>query len=392
MSAQQGVAEPRARDKGPLTAGPPRARIRLAFLDGLRAVAATYVILFHAVLGFSERNLIGVFRPLRRLFAFGHEAVAIFIVLSGYCLMLPIIRKNPSELSLELGPFVKRRAFRILPPYFATLLLSAGALVCLPVLKTPHTGTIWDETLPGLTPGPLLSHALLVHNWSPEWGYQINGPLWSVATEWQIYFFMPLLLLPLWRRLGAGWALLVAVLLGYAPLLFAAKQAQVAIPWYLFLFALGMAAAAVSVAPSGFGAAWRRAVPWRPVSVGLWLLCLLLSTAMPSLWFGLKPLVDALIGAATAALLVHLTACVDSGSRGRLLQFLEWPPLVKLGHFSYSVYLTHLPILALCYFGLRPLEAKPPLLVLGMLLLGTPASLLFAYGFHLGVERRFMRS
>jgi peptidoglycan/LPS O-acetylase OafA/YrhL len=360
-------------------------------LDGLRALAASYVVLFHAVLGFSAENLSGPFRPLRRIFAFGHEAVAIFIVLSGYCLMLPVIRSSPGELRIAFAPFVRRRALRILPPYFATLALTAAAIACLPVLRTPGTGTIWDESLPGLELGPLLSHALLVHNWSPTFGYQINGPLWSVASEWQIYFFFPLLLLPLWRRGGMLLALLGAGLVGYAPLLFAPRAAGVAIPWYLLLFALGMAAAAVGFSPSGLAARLRDALPWRPLCAGLWLGCLVFSNAAPALWFGLKPLIDALVGVATAALLVHLTSRAVAAERGRLLPILEWQPLVRLGHFSYSLYLTHLPVLALCYFAVRPLQAKPPLLALAMLTLGPLASLLVAYGFHLAIERRFMR-
>ena len=122
-----------------------------------------------------------------------------------------------------------------------------------------------------------------------------------------------------------------------------------------------------------------------------WLACALLSTLWPELWFGSKPAVDAFVGLAAATTLVHLTARTVSGSRGRLLPFLEATPLVKLGHFSYSVYLTHLPVLALCYFPLRPLALHPPLLALAMLTLGTTASLLFGYAFHRVVERRFMR-
>jgi peptidoglycan/LPS O-acetylase OafA/YrhL len=355
----------------------------------LRALAALYVVAFHAVLGFSAQNLSGPFRPLRRLFAFGHEAVAIFIVLSGYCLMLPVLRASPLELKLELVSFVRRRAFRILPPYFAALALSVIALGCIPFLRNGATSTIWDETLPGLALAPLLSHALLVHNWSPEWGYQINGPLWSVATEWQIYFFFPLLLLPVWRRFGPLVTLLVAGVLGYAPLWLTAKPALVAIPWYLFLFALGMLAAAAGFAPRG--ERLRLAVPWRKVSGALWVGCLLFSTAAPAVWFACKPLVDALIGLATATLLVHLTNRAGAHERGRLLPLLEWRPLLTLGHFSYSLYLTHLPILAVCYFTLRPLEARPPLLALSMLTIGTLASLAFGYGFHLSVERHFIR-
>src|SRR5688572_4097551 len=117
MSSQGGFAEPEGRDKGPSLAGPAKAdekpALRLAYLDGLRAVAAAYVVMFHAVLGFSAQELSGPWRVMRRALAFGHEAVAIFIVLSGYVLMLPVVRRDPKRLPVDFVKFVKRRAFRI---------------------------------------------------------------------------------------------------------------------------------------------------------------------------------------------------------------------------------------------------------------------------------------
>src|SRR6188474_2354465 len=125
MAAHEGFADPEGRDKGamptpgeltaPTAAAPSAAaegRLRLAHLDGLRAVAALYVVMFHALPGFSAERLIGPWRLLRRAFAYGHEAVAVFIVLSGYCLMLPVLRRDPEQLSIAFGRFVRRRAFR----------------------------------------------------------------------------------------------------------------------------------------------------------------------------------------------------------------------------------------------------------------------------------------
>src|SRR5882724_8311244 len=160
--------------------------LRLAYLDGLRASAALYVVLFHAVIGFAVQ-LSGPFKVLRLVFGFGHEAVAIFIVLSGYCLMLPVARSANAELRSGFWGYLGRRAFRILPPYFAALVFSVLLIVVVPVLRHGGSGTIWDDSLPGVGLGPIASHLLLVHNWFPAWAYQINGPRWSVASEWQIY-------------------------------------------------------------------------------------------------------------------------------------------------------------------------------------------------------------
>jgi peptidoglycan/LPS O-acetylase OafA/YrhL len=363
-------------------------RLRLAYLDGLRAIAASYVVGFHAVLGFGGDELTGPFRVLKRVFAFGHEAVAVFIVLSGYCLMLPVVRAQPERDRVPFGSFLRRRAFRILPPYFAALLGSVLLLALVPALRA-RSGTTWDDSLPGLELGPLLSHALLLHNWSPTWGYQINGPFWSVASEWQIYFFFPLLLLPAWRRFGMPGALLAAAAVGYAPLLFAPAASMVAIPWYLLLFALGMGAAAIGFSSNELSARLRP-LPWRPLSTALWLGCALFSVAAGKIWFANKPITDLLMGLAMATLLLSLTGRALGPKPGWLLSLLESRPLVRLGHFSYSLYLTHLPLLALGYFWLRELGmARAPTALL-LLVAGGPISVAAAYVFYLVVEKRFI--
>ena len=74
----------------------------------------------------------------------------------------------------------------------------------------------------------------------------------------------------------------------------------------------------------------------------------------------------------------------------RLLGALESRPLLGLGHFSYSLYLTHLPVLALCHLFLRDFGLSPGVRSLALLGLGSAVSLVVAYAFHLGVERPFM--
>jgi len=109
-----------------------------------------------------------------------------------------------------------------------------------------------------------------------------------------------------------------------------------------------------------------------------------------NVWFRHKPLVDLLIGLATLALLVHLTERARSSQRGVLLGLLESRPLVALGHFSYSLYLTHLPVLALCYFELQRRQWSGGALALALLVVGSLASLVVAYAFHVAIERRFI--
>lgn len=93
-------------------------RPHLSYLDGLRGLAAPYVILYHIF--DSATQITG--KPLSpALFHFfgwlyhGHLAVAVFIVLSGYCLMLPVAQSKDGRLRGEMREFVGRRAKRILP-------------------------------------------------------------------------------------------------------------------------------------------------------------------------------------------------------------------------------------------------------------------------------------
>ncbi len=367
--------------------------LRLEYLDGLRALAALYVVLFHG--GLFERvdpaALPSWARAVRRALSFGHDAVAVFIVLSGYCLMLPVARAD-GNMKRGLGSYFARRAFRILPPYYAALLGTLALLVVVPSLQLP-TNTIWDDTSPAFGFGSVGSHLLLIHNLFPSFVHRINGPLWSVATEWQIYFFFPLLLLPVWRKFGALAALLIGFAVGCLPLALASDTAYAANTWYLGLFALGMGAAGINVASRPREQALRERAPLGVVTLALLAACALGITALIRFWFRVLPLSDALVGLTTAAALSYLTRrALDANpsSRPIALRVLEAPALVGLGRFSYSLYLTHLPVVALCYLTLEHLELSAAKRMGALVALSLPLSLAVAFAFFWVVERRFM--
>ncbi|MBC8102879.1 MAG: acyltransferase [Cytophagales bacterium] len=118
-------------DSSPKAAQKPP-KIHLDFLDGLRGLAAFYVVIHH-LLGNGATNgapvWVGRFVALT---AFGHTMVAIFIVLSGFSLMLPIALSSDRRLQGGFGEYVRRRSFRILPPYYAAVLLSLAGLLLTP--------------------------------------------------------------------------------------------------------------------------------------------------------------------------------------------------------------------------------------------------------------------
>ena len=365
--------------------------LRLEYLDGLRALAATYVVLFHAGLGFTTAALPSWAKNVARTLSFGHDAVAVFIVLSGYCLMLPVARAE-GQITRGIPSYFARRAWRILPPYFATLFGSLLLLALVPALQA-QTGTIWDDTSPAFELGPIVSHLFLVHNLFPAWAQRIDGPLWSVATEWQIYFFFPFLLVPIWRRFGALVTLLLAFGTGCALVWIVPSAARTACAWYLGLFALGMCAAGINFASRPFERTLRERGPWGLVTLGLLAAVGVGVTVLIKRWFLFMPYSDSLVGIATASALLHLTRQAlkpASAPRPLVLRVLESAPLVGLGRFSYSLYLTHLPVVALGFFGLRRLALAPGTAWLALLAWSLPVSLLTAYAFYLVFERRFV--
>ncbi|MGJ1408015.1 acyltransferase family protein [Sphingobacterium siyangense] len=212
-------------------------KIRFEFLDGIRGLAAIWVVLYHSMLfnGYTESiiwsNNIFI-NCLQKPLSIGRLAVSIFIVLSGFCLAIPVVNNN-LQLKGGFNRYIKRRAKRLIPPYYAALALSIGLIYLFPILNTPFD-TAWDSKIP-ITFGAVLSHLLLVHNLNTDWIFKLNGAHWSIATEWQIYWFFPLMLI-LWRKVNLYFSFFIILVL--AVILF--KIVPLAAPEFLVLFFMGV--------------------------------------------------------------------------------------------------------------------------------------------------------
>ncbi len=311
--------------------------LRLDFLDGLRGLAALFVVLHHMHQETTYTVLDHAALPPRLLsltswLELGHYGVAVFIVLSGYSLMLPVVRSGTGQLKGGFGRYIQRRARRILPPYYIALAISLLLFAIVPALHHPQ-GTRIEADFPAWEPNAIWTHLLLVHNLTP-WTFKINGPMWSVATEWQIYFLFPLLLLPVWKRFGSVTAVIVGFGLGLAPhLLF--NVGDGAYPWYIGLFAMGMMGAALSFSRHSGAASLLDKMPWLLLS----LLCTLGLIVTIKKWHGYAAPPDALAGAATMCLLVGCAYQFQQGRNSLLLRFFRRKGLVQIGLFSYSLYL-----------------------------------------------------
>ena len=367
-------------------------RLRLEFLDGIRGLAALFIVFHHGFLALTKHTTQPLPANVLKTWGFldyGHYAVTVFIVLSGFVLMLPVVRATDGQLQGGIFHYLKRRARRILPPYYAALVLSLAAIAFTP---WRHCGNgWWDGALPAFSPGVIVSHILLLHNAWTNWIYKINGPFWSVATEWQIYFVFALCLLPLWRRFGMMVVILSSFAITLLPyvLLPHFYHFERASPWYLGLFALGMAGAELCASKSG-SPSWYARVPWGCLT------CLFFGVALAqtmlwqdiSLWY-----VDPTFGVAATCFILYCHRLKTDGTaqpRLGVTRLLESAPAVWMGTFSYSLYLIHYPVLSLVHLFLKRNGFSAMTQFELLMTLGIALCICLAYGFHLVFERRFM--
>lgn len=368
-----------------------------AFLDGLRGLLALYVLASH-VIACDLHEMSGGFRLAVRGFRYGHLAVGGFIVLSGFSLMLPVAATPALRLRDGLAGYLRRRARRILPAYLAALGFAVVVLAGIAWVDPARRADIAEE----MSFVSIASHVLLVHTWVPGRAEAINGAFWSIATEWQIYFVFPLLLLPTLRRFGGPAMLLVAFAVGAFPQVALPGSAILAgCPWYLGLFALGMTAAMVCSSPDfSPRAVLRRLPPFAAAGLAAF------AAARAA---GRSPLLARVVGPdmlsdiADGCLwtcFVLYCACrerlahdLEPGSvRSTVLRFLESPAMIALGGFSYSLYAIHTPMLRAisCASGVMHLPPLGDFLLRAMV--GVPASLVFASLFARWFERPFQMS
>ena len=319
---------------------------------------------------------------------FGRVAVAVFIVLSGYCLMLPLVQAPGRERRSTFWGFMARRARRILPPYYGAVACSIALMVLVPALDDPSIGE-WSKSFPALSAGSVVSHVLLVHNYFPAYQYTIDHPLWSIATEWQIYFLFPLLV---WigKRHGDFSIVVTAGVITAALNLYILNVWPQHNPWppqFVGLFGFGMACAAWSFPGQA-------SMP--PLEARRWYLqaiVLLGAGVVATVVFAptrQQQVPDLLVGGGIGCAMVFLTNAALTGSRPRALRLLESQSLVALGRFSYSLYLFHAPVLALFYLLARRLSLGPVAFQLFILGIGLPATVAACYLFHVVFERPFL--
>jgi peptidoglycan/LPS O-acetylase OafA/YrhL len=336
---------------------------RVAGLDGIRGLAALFVVLHHSFL----RSFAGYPRNTGPVWAgflvYGRFAVVVFIVLSGFSLAV-----SPARNDWELGGvarFAQRRAWRILPPYWAALVFSL--LVAWLIWPQPGTG------IPNGT--SVAVNALLLQDVidapSP------NRAFWSIAIEAQLYFVFPLLLLFIRRVSAIAMLITVTTVVAIA----GAIAPRVAVfdlmrlePDFAALFAFGIVAAGIVTASQRY-----QSLPWHWFAFAAGAPVLAVIAANGSVWTATNFFwIDLALGPAIAFLLT----AVATGRPSSLVRVLDTRPLRRLGSFSYSLYLTHAPVVVVVYFEIidgRVRQGVPSFLL--TLAIAVPLTIAFAWCF-----------
>ncbi|MFV0452560.1 MAG: acyltransferase family protein [Propioniciclava sp.] len=332
-------------------------------LDGVRGIASLVVVLTHIQLSGPLQLSPGAEPWLSWIGILfdGTAAVAIFFVLSGVVLCLPMLADSRLQRWVAYYP---RRLLRLYLPVWASLLLALVWTLAVPRQTEGVTPWVADHASP-VSGGRLLRGFALLQ---PT---VLNTPLWSLTWEVLFSLLFPLFFLVAARRsrwlsgvavvgalalikvgadLGNGWmTMLPQFLLGVAlaPFLADIRAVGCRLP----------AAARFLIVGAALGGVWwsgRFAMPDSGVPAGWqWVLRMVSCTL----------LVLAAVGAPR----------VGSFLRTRTVQW--------LGLMSFSLYLVHEPLIV----SLANLFATTSFALL--LVTGVPASLFLAWAFYRTVER-----
>lgn len=306
-------------------------------IDGLRAVAVLAVLLFHL-------DIPGV--------TGGFTGVDIFFVISGY-LITGLIRRGVEAGSFSLLEFYSRRLRRLFPAMFVTVVATfvIGALLMSPV-------TFRSLASSALAASLSVSNFLF---WLQSGYFDPSKwikPLlhtWSLGVEEQFYLLWPatiILLLALRKRLSPLAAVLtisaISLALAETVVQYRAAAAFYLLPFRVFEFGMGAALVWLPAAErlprfareSGFAAGL--------AMIAGAVLLFDSDTRFPG--------VTALLPCVGAALCIHF------GQTKLAQTIFANAPAVFAGKISYSLYLTHWPIIVFAkYYLLRDLTAAETL-------------------------------
>ena len=323
---------------------------KLTTIEACRGIAALIVVAFHAVLVTPQVD------PLApHLFLFGGAGVDFFFALSGF--IIGFVHWCDIGRPERVADYARKRLVRIYPVYWVVMAIMIAALRVVPSLSRPEKQNPLFE---------IQSLMLWPQSQSP-----ILGVSWSLSYEMAFYILFAILIVN--RTAGAAvmamWALLIV---GEAPFRPSFPVGWLAEPRVLEFFAGIATAFATRRWPA-------RSYRGFAIAGGLAFLGLGMIESYVGKWR--NPWWPCLYGLASTFLIYGLASGELTGKIKRV-----HPWLILLGAASYSIYLTHYPILILLGGLLRK---TPPNLAYWS---SIPMAAGVGIAFHLTVERRITRA
>ena len=299
--------------------------------------------------------------------------------------MLPVVASPTRTINGGFFSYIKRRARRILPPYYAALVLTLLCIAFFPGMNRA-SGAFWRKALPAFSARNLVSHVLMMHWVSPDTIYKINPPWWTLGVESVLYVMFPLLLLPLWRKWGTRALLAIAIPIGFLPHVLLGKTSwhfDWVSPWFIGLFAIGMAGAVAHASTQLSDVALR----FKKLLIGPFGI-VILAIGFATLWRS-RVAMDYLFGLTAMWTILYCGQATEHRSIGQqfLLRMLESAPLRNIGAFSYSIYLIHGVVLMLLYRTIEPMHISEGWRAVIMFAIAPLIAVLMALMFYRTVER-----
>jgi len=302
-----------------------------ADIDGLRAIAVTSVVLFHLDVA---------------LFSGGYVGVDVFFVISGF-LITRLIRDEMAEGNFTFGKFYQRRARRLLPALFATLLLT---VIAAGILFSPK-----DLINFGYSVFASLFSVANILLWRESGYFDASAEvkpllhMWSLSIEEQFYLIWPACLLFLMRKTPRRGPLIVCAVAGIISLILAVVWLKVdgvgafyLTPFRVYEFMIGA------------GLVWlmkyqpKKNIVLEPILLaGLAMIVYCVLTYTKDTPF---PSYNAVLPCVGAALVIY------AGTAKYTRRLLDNWWMVGIGLVSYSFYLVHWPIIVFVkYLSENPL-------------------------------------
>lgn len=291
---------------------------RLAFIHGLRGIAALAVALFHCYDSTPVADHVMATIPsfadyvIRR----GFLGVDLFFVISGFVISLTLYRRLATF--GEFGRFFFRRQLRLDPPYWTAIALSIGS-----ALLVNHLRPLTGAPVPGV--GAVIAHLFYLQDFLGI--KDIVGVFWTLCLEIQFYLFFGAVILRFQKSSVSGptigWVMLPLYILSIACFwnlvpslrgLFLPRWFEFFTGVILFLF-------------------WRQQVSRAQLLVYQGTL-LLMVLANP-------PTDNGMAWITTATVLVISIVFAIAAQTGGIRTWLDTPLLRYFGNISYSLYLMH---------------------------------------------------